>query len=89
MTDRAPAQSRICYVRSLTRRVRPRALQGAEALKRANPALAVGLGAACDLFMRYVTRTSALESGDFSTCKVRVRLTRLGPHTLVPTHLHA
>eukprot|EP00793_Prasinoderma_coloniale_P002503 PRCOL_00001985-RA len=46
--------------------------QGAEALKRANPALAVGLGAACDLFMRYVTRTSALESGDFSTCKLRL-----------------
>lgn len=45
---------------------------GAEALKRANPAIAVGLGAACDLFMRYVTRTSALEAEDFDTCKTRL-----------------
>ena len=33
---------------------------------------AISLKAACELFLRYTTRTSALESGDFQDAKARI-----------------
>lgn len=45
--------------------------EAAAALQACNPT-AISLKAGCELFLRYATRTSALESEDFQTARARI-----------------
>lgn len=45
--------------------------EAAAALQRCNPT-AISLKAGCELFLRYTTRTSALEDEDFESAKARI-----------------
>lgn len=56
---------------------------------RCNPT-AISLKAGCELFLRYTTRTSAIENEDFATAKARIIEVRLegNSHSIHNAQLH-
>lgn len=55
----------------------------AAALQRCNPT-AISLKTGCELFLRYTTRTSALEDEDFESAKTRIIQVCCGEPILQP-----